>query len=293
MRTRKESLIRFACLAPLLILLAVLIGYPVLDVLWLSTTKSSLIHPEPDFIGLGNFADAFTDSALLTVLRNTLVWTVLVVLLQFLLGLGSAILLSKRIRGAAVLRVLLVIPWVMPGITAGLVWKMLEDPYLGPVNQVLKALGLISGEPAWLGDQGTALFGVILAAVWKGFPMSALMYLAAYRTVSEELRDAARVDGARPWRVFWHVTLPAMAPTIRTTVLLTTIWTFNSFDLIYVMTKGGPGVSSQVLSGHIYRTAFLDVDHGAAAAYGVIAVLVLGVFSALYLRQVRAEGGLR
>jgi ABC-type sugar transport system permease subunit len=290
---RRETLLRLACLAPPVLLLGLLVGYPIVETLWLSLTHSSLIHPDPVFVGFENFATAAASPTFRTVLLNTLVWTVLVVALQFLLGMAAASLLSKRFRGRAVLRVLLVVPWVMPGITAGLLWKMLEDPYLGPINAVLEGLGLVSGDPAWLAEESTALLGVVVAAAWKGFPVSALMYLAAYQNVPAELREAARTDGAGPWRVFWHVTLPSMAPTIRTTVLLTTVWTFNTFDLIYVMTKGGPGVSSEVMSSLIYRTAFVDVDHGASASYGVVSVAVLAVFSVLYLRQVRGAGGLR
>jgi ABC-type sugar transport system permease subunit len=290
---RRETLLRAACLAvPAAVLLA-LIAYPLLDAAWLSLTRSSLINPRPRFTGLANYISAFSDPDFRTIVGNTLVWTAAVVAGQFVLGMASAVLLSKKLAGRAVLRVLLVVPWVMPGITAGLVWKMLEDPYLGPVNALLRGLGLIHGNPAWLADDHTALLGVAVAAIWKGFPMSAVMYLAAYQSVPEELREAAWVDGARPWQVFRHVTLPGMAPTIRTTVLLTTVWTFNSFDLIYVMTKGGPGVSSDVLSSSIYRIAFLDVDRGTASAYGMVSVAVLAVFSVLYLRQVRRAGGLR
>lgn len=290
---RRETLLRLACLAPPLLLLLVLVGYPVGNVVWLSLTHSSLINPVPRFIGLDNYRAAFQDPTFRTVLVNSVVWTVVVVTLQFVLGMVSAVLLSRRFHGRGLLRVLLVVPWVMPGITAGLVWKMLEDPYLGPVNTLLHALGLVHGDPAWLGQESTSLMGVAAAAAWKGFPMSAVMYLAAYQAVPRELREAARMDGARPWQVFRHVTLPGMAPTIRATVLLTTVWTFNSFDLIYVMTKGGPGTSSEVLSSFIYRTAFVDVERGAAAAYGVVSVAVLAVFSVLYLRQVRRAGGLR
>lgn len=291
--SRRETLLRLACLTPAVVLLLCLVGYPIIDIAWRSLTRSTLISPEARFIGLENFVAAFNSPRFRTVLLNTLIWTVAVVCLQSVLGMAAAILLSKQFRGRGLLRSLMVVPWVMPGIAAGLVWKMLEDPYLGPVNSILGALGLIDGNPAWLGEQNTALFGVIAAAAWKGFPISALMYLAAYQGVSHELREAAKIDGARPWRVFWHVTLPGMAPTIRTTVLLTTIWTFNSFDLIYVMTKGGPGVSSEVLSSFIYRTAFINVNYGAASAYGVVSVVILTVFSVLYLRQVRNAGGLR
>ncbi|AXK35002.1 sugar ABC transporter permease [Streptomyces armeniacus] len=290
---RRETLLRLACLAPAAVLLLTLVAWPVLNVCWRSLTHSSLIHPEPRFVGLANFTEAFDSPSFRTVLGNTAVWTLAVVALQFLLGMAAAVLLSRRFHGRGLLRALLVVPWVMPGIVAGLIWKMLEDPYVGPVNALLGAVGLVDGNPAWLGQESTSLLGVIVAATWKGFPISAVMYLAAYQAVPEEQREAARVDGARGWQVFWHVTLPGMAPTIITTVLLTTVWTFNSFDMIYVMTKGGPGVSSEVLSSYIYRTAFLDVDHGSASAYGVVSVAVLAVFSVLYLRQVRRVGELR
>lgn len=292
-KPRRETVLRIACLVPPIALLALLVGYPVLNVAWLSLTRGTMINPIPRFVGLENFAAAFADPVFHTVLVNTLLWTVVVVAFQFLLGMASAVLLSRRFVGRGLLRTLLVVPWIMPGITAGLIWKMLEDPYLGPINAVLSWLGLVTDNPAWLGQESTALFGVVVAAVWKGFPMSALMYLAAYQNVSGELREAARVDGARGWGVFWHVTLPGMAPTIITTVLLTSVWTFNTFDLIYVMTKGGPGVSSEVLSSLIYRTAFVDVDSGAAAAYGVVSVAILAIFSVVYLRQVRRIGELR
>jgi ABC-type sugar transport system permease subunit len=291
-RSRRDTALRWACVAPPLALLAALVAYPVAQTLYLSTTRSTFIRPEPRFVGLDNFVAVLTSDTFLVVARNSAIWTVAVVVLQFVLGMASAVLLSQRFRGRGLLRAVVVVPWVMPGVIAGILWKLLYEPYLGPVNSLLGGLGLTDGQTAWLGGTGTALAAVVLVAVWKGFPLSAVMYTAAYQNVPDELREAARLDGAGTLRVFWHVVLPAMASTIRTTVLLTAVWTFNYFDLVFIMTKGGPGSSTEIFPTFIYRKAFTDVDYGVAAAYGVVSVAVLSVFTVLYLRQLSRTGGL-
>jgi multiple sugar transport system permease protein len=291
-RHRGETVLRIACVTPPLALLAVLVLYPVLDAAYLSFTKSSFIQPVPRFIGLRNYAQLFDSATFLSVLTNSLLWTVAVVAAQFVMGLGSAILLSQRFRGRLLLRSLVVLPWIMPGIIAGVLWKLLYDPYLGPINGIGAAVGLVHGNPAWLGQSSTALVAVIIAAVWKGFPLSTVMYMAAYQNVPAELREAASIDGANVWQAFRAVTLPALAPTIRTTVLLTVVWTFNYFDLIYVMTGGGPGDSTEIFPTFIYREAFKEVRYGVAGAYGVVSVLLLSVFTIVYLRNLKRSGGL-
>jgi len=288
----RETVLRIACITPPLALLAGLVLYPVLETVYLSFTKSSFIQPVPRFVGLRNYVQLLTSPTFIEVLTNSLLWTVAVVAAQFVLGLSSAILLSQRFRGRLLLRSLVVLPWIMPGVIAGVLWKLLYDPYLGPINAVGSALGLVDGNPAWLSQSGTALLAVIIAAVWKGFPLSTVMYMAAYQNVPAELREAASIDGANAWQTFRSVTLPALAPTIRTTVLLTVVWTFNYFDLVYVMTGGGPGESSEIFPTFIYREAFKDVNYGMAGAYGVVSVLILSIFTIVYLRNLRRTGGL-
>lgn len=289
---RKDLIIQILCVLPPIVLLIALIGYPLVQTVYLSVMKSTLIHPEPSFVGFQNFLKIFSSSSFWNVAMNSIVWTVVIVALQFLLGMGAAVILSRRFRGRGFLRAAIVIPWVMPGVIAGVLWKLLYEPYLGPISQVLGAFGLSAESTAFLGNAATALAAVIIVAVWKGFPLSAVMYTAAYQNVPEELREAARLDGANAWQVFRAVTLPSMAPTIRSTIVLTTVWTFNYFDLIYVMTKGGPGESTEIFPTAIYRLAFQDVDYGLSSAYGVVSVLVLGVFTILYLRQLNKSGSL-
>lgn len=291
-RFTRETLLRIVCIAPPIALLVALVAYPLGSAVYLSFTKSSFIHPNAEWVGLANYTSIIGSSTFVRVVVNSLIWTVAVVAVQFVLGMASAILLSQKFRGRLVLRSLVILPWIMPGVIGGVLWKLLYDPYLGPVNAILHGLGLVHGDPAWLGQASTALIAVIVAAIWKGFPLSTIMYMAAYQGVPEELREAATVDGARKWQVFLHVTLPAMAPTIRTTLLLTTVWTFNYFDLIYVMTAGGPGDSSEIFPTFIYREAFQNVRYGVAGAYGVISVVLLSLFTTVYLRQVNKAGGL-
>lgn len=289
---RRETLLRVVSITPPLVLLAALVLYPLISAAYLSFTRSSFISPEPTWVGLENYRVILASETFLTVLKNSLIWTIAVVAAQFVLGLAAAILLSKKFKGRLALRSIVILPWIMPGVVAGVLWKLLYDPYLGPINSVGTSLGLVHGDPAWLSQSSTALAAVVIAAIWKGFPLSTLMYMAAYQGVPNELREAATADGAGPWAVFWHVTLPSMAPTIRTTILLTTVWTFNYFDLIYVMTSGGPGESTEIFPTYIYREAFQNVRYDFAGAYGVISVLLLSVFTIVYLRQLKKSGGL-
>lgn len=288
---RRELALQILCITPPLLLLAGLVGYPVVQTLYLSVMKSTLIDPEPIFVGLRNFASIFTSAQFWAVLVNSVIWTIGITIGQTVLGLLAALILNRKFIGRTALRALVVIPWVMPGVIAGILWKLLYDPSLGPIDQLLSFLG-IGGGVNFLGEPSTALVAVMVVAVWKGFPLSAVMYTAAYQNVPDELREAARLDGAGRWRVFTSVVLPSMAPTIRSTVLLTTVWTFNYFDLTYVMTQGGPGYSTEIFPTAIYRIAFQDVDYGLSSAYGVISVAILSVFTVLYLRQLNKSGSL-
>lgn len=288
---RRELLLQILCITPPILLLAVLVGYPLIQTLILSVAKSTLISPEPVFVGLQNFATIFATSKFWSVLVNSVIWTIGITLGQTVLGMLAALILNRGFIGRTALRALVVIPWVMPGVIAGILWKLLYDPSLGPIDQLLTFIGLGNGTN-FLGDPSSALFAVMVVAIWKGFPLSAVMYTAAYQNVPEELREAARLDGAGPWRIFTSVVLPSMAPTIRSTVLLTTVWTFNYFDLTYVMTQGGPGNSTEIFPTAIYRIAFEDVNYGLSSAYGVISVAILSIFTVLYLRQLNKSGSL-
>lgn len=285
---RHERGLGWVLVAPLMVLLALIVVYPLIQIGWTSLRSSTFIDPVERFVGLENYRRLFDSRNFWKVARQSGLWTVLVVGGQFVVGLAVALLLNQTFRGRSALRALVLVPWVMPGVLAGILWRFMYDPYLGLINYVAGNLGLWNDNPAWLADESTALFAVIVAAIWKGAPFSVLLYLAALQGRSIELMEAARVDGAGAWSSFRHVTLPAIAPVIRSTLILTVIWTFNHFDLIYVMTRGGPGTATEIAPTYLYRLAFTDANFGQATAYGVLTIGVLTAFSVLYLRQLDA-----
>jgi ABC-type sugar transport system permease subunit len=287
---RRQSLLAYLLTTPALIAIGAVVILPVGEIIWLSMTKSSLISPRPTFAGLYNFRALFSSPDFGSVALNTLIWTVTVVFLEFVVGMAVAVLLSQTFHGRWVLRGLVLLPWIMPGVVAGLLWEFLYDPYLGLINQAIAWLGFGHHHIAWLGDTQTALGAVIAAAVWKGTPLSVLIYMAAYQNVPVELLEAAKVDGAGALRRFRAVAIPAMAPVIRTTILLTTIWTFNYFDMIYVMTGGGPGTSTSTAPVYIYQLTFVQANFGLAAAYGLLMIAVLAIFAISYRRQLAKIG---
>jgi multiple sugar transport system permease protein len=159
------------------------------------------------------------------------------------------------------------------------------DPQFGLINSILISLGLTTQKTAWLAQGSTALLALIIAAIWKGFPFSTVMYLAALQNVDREQIEAAQIDGASNWQRFLYVTIPAISGIMRLSVLLTTIWTFNYFDLIWVTTRGGPGQSTQIFPTIIYEIGFMQFNFGRASVFGVIAVLLLSIFMILYVRE--------
>ncbi len=286
----REQWFAWLLIGPTLLLLGILIVYPLFDAIYLSMTKASFINPVPAFVGGDNYRKIFSSNAFPKIVLNSVIWTFFIVAFQFVLGMGTALLLNQSFRGRGLLRALVIVPWVMPGIIGGILWKLMYEPYLGLVNRFLMGMGIIDSFVPWLALPSTALAAIIFAAVWKGAPFSTLMYMAAYQNVSQDLLEAAHLDGANWWQRFTSVVLPEMAPTIRTTILLTTVWTFNYFDLIYIMTRGGPGNSTHIFPTWIYEQAFVKVEYGVAATYGVISIVILLVFSTLYIRELnRAE----
>jgi multiple sugar transport system permease protein len=284
-RPFRGSLLGYALIAPAVVLIGLLILYPLGDAIYLSMTRNSFINPNARFVGLDNYRQILRSPVFREVVQNSIVWTVCVVVVQFVVGIATALLLNQRFVGRGAMRALVIVPWVMPGIIGGILWKLMYEPYLGLVNRFLIGGGIIHHYIPWLAQPDTVMAAIIVAAVWKGAPFSTLMYLAAYQNVSHDLIEAAQLDGANFWQRLRTVLIPEMAPTIRTTVLLTTVWTFNYFDLIYITTRGGPGIASHIFPTYIYELAFVKVQYGLAATYGVVSVVILLVFSSLYIRE--------
>ena len=281
-----DVLTGYAFTSPAIILMLLLIFVPIGFSLYLSLFDTNLIHPNPVYLGLRGFLSIFHSRDALNVIRNSVVWTIVVAFFQFVMGLGTALILNRQFRLRWLGRSIIIIPWVIPGVVAGMVWRLMYDAQFGFLNTLLARLGITSVHIDWLGLPGLAMFSVILTAIWKGFGFSMLMYLAALQTVPTSLYESAQIDGADGVQRFAWITVPHIASVIRTTLLLTAIWTFNYFEIVWVMTGGGPVRSTHIAPTYIYELAFMNFNFGNASRFAVLSFLLVSVLSIQYIRMI-------
>ncbi|MGH3321484.1 MAG: carbohydrate ABC transporter permease [Streptosporangiaceae bacterium] len=238
----------------------------------------------------GNYARLARSTAFLGSLTVTFVFVFATVVLHLLLGGAVAFALNAEIRGRRLWRVLMILPWTMPDVISGLVWKFMYDPTAGIINALLRQVGIIHGYIEWLGSSTLALASVIFADAWRGYPFVMLIILAGLQSTSRELSEAARVDGARWWQELWRVTLPQLRKVILVAVALDTIWQFRRFGLVYNMTGGGPGDATEILSLFIYKNYFKFFNYEYASAVAVtLAVIMLALSIPYVFSVVRRE----
>jgi multiple sugar transport system permease protein len=273
-------------LLPSLLLVAMVAVYPVASGVWLSFQRYNLLRaPVPTFIGLGQYADLWSDSVFWIAARNTVVWVAVGAGSQFLVGLTIALALNRpRLRGIGLLRLGLLLPWLMPTVVAGHMWSLLLDSRLGVVNDLLVHVGLLHGYVAWFAQAETAMGAVLVVDLWKNFPFFTLLLLAGLQGVPEELYEAAEVDGANAWYRFWRITLPLLTPVIVAAVILRVIGLVNAPDLMIILTHGGPGLATHVLSLLAFNSAYTGFNFGAAAAIGTVMLALLMLFTSAYVR---------
>jgi multiple sugar transport system permease protein len=282
----------YAFLVPALLVTAAVILVPVVQTTWMSLHDFVLFRPRNvPFVGLGNFVRALNDPVFWLSLWNSFLWIGLVVGFQFLLGLGTALLLNQSFWWRGLARALVVIPWALPSVIIGLMWTWMYDFNLGIINDVLLRVGLIDMPVAWLARPDTALYGVVLALVWQGFPFFAVMILAGLQTVPQELYEAAEIDGASRFQQFRFVTMPGIAEIVATALLLRTIWVANSLDVILVMTGGGPGYTTHTLPLYAFLKAYSAMEFGYGAALALILTLLLLLVVWAYVRRAARDLG--
>ena len=265
--------------------------FPLLYNIVLSFFKKTIYDMNWSFVGLAQYKKLLTSDTFLNALKNTVIWTVVSVFFQFLIGFICALVISQdRIRFRGIWRCLIMLAWVLPSVIGSMVWKWMYHSDFGILNEILLRLGLIKQALAWTGSKQLALTSAIIVNVWKLFPL-VLMYIeAALQSVPRSLEDAAVVDGANTWRCFTVVTWPHIRPTCITVILLLTIWTLNAFTFIYVLTGGGPGTASQVLSMFINKEAFQNYNFGVASAASTILFVIVAAFSTIYIRSTMGGG---
>jgi multiple sugar transport system permease protein len=267
-------------LLPMLVLVVALIVYPVYRAVWLSLTDKLVGYPER-FVGLQNYFYLAEDDTFRQVVRNSFVFTIGSVGLKVVTGMLMALVLNNVIRGRNFFRGLFLLPWITSTVIIALTWRWMFDafPGRGFFNSVLLDLGLLSRPIAFMATPEGAMMAVIVANWWRGFPFFGVSFLAGLQSIPREQYEAASVDGASAWRRFWHVTLPGLKHVMIVTTLLSFILTINDFNIIYVMTRGGPGSATQIFATYSYQVAFnqLRWGRGVTICLFVVPILVLGI----------------
>lgn len=273
-------------LSPAVLVTLAIVFLPMLQALWMSLHDYVLFRPKSfDFVGLKNFIKAWNDPVFWISLRHTLIWIVLTVPAQMLLGLATALLLNQDFPWRGLARALVIIPWALPSVVIALMWVWIYDSNFGVLNDLLLRIGLIKSSIPWLADPDTALYAVILTLTWQGFPFFAVMILAGLQSIPQSYYEAASIDGASQARQFWHITLPGLSGVLMTATLLRVIWVANSIDVIFVMTGGGPGYSTYTLPLYAFVNARTGLDYGYGSALAVSFTLLLLGFVIVYLRR--------
>lgn len=274
-------------LSPAVLATLVVVFYPMLQAGITSLYYDVLWKPKATrFIGLDNFIAIARDPVFWASLGRTALWIGITVPLQLALGFITALLLNQQFRWRTLARSLILIPWALPSVVIGLMWSWIYHPQVGLLNDLLLRVGVLNTAIPWLASPDTALYSIIAALVWQGFPFFAIMILAGLQTIPANLYEAAAIDGATTWQQFVEITLPGLKSVLVTAVMLRIIWVANSMDVIYVMTGGGPGYATHTLPLYAFKRTYSSMDFGYGSALAVTFALLLLGFIVLYLRRV-------
>ncbi len=279
----RQALTGYLLVLPALILLIGLVAYPFIFAIVISFTDR-VVGRSGDWVGLANFRYLFNQPAFAKTVQNTIILVVVSDIAKLVIGLGLAVLLNLAVPGRGFMRAFIMLPWAMPGFVAFLIWKLLFVPIGGGVNLILTDTGIYTGIIDWLGQKSTALPAVIIATVWRGFPFWTISFLAAMQGVPDELYEAAKVDGATAWQRFRHITLPTIRPVILIVTLMSSIWTANSFENVWIMTQGGPAAATMVFPVLAYFGMQTQrLGEAAAVSVAMIPALLILVFLVTWL----------
>ena len=270
-------------LLPVLLPVLLISFIPLLQGIYIGFTNYEL-GSEINFSGLENYKIMLQDRFLWRSITVGFIWTITVTMLQVGLGLGLALLLNKGLRFTRSYSLLILVPWAMPPIVRGLMWRQMYDPDTGALNLILTQLGLINAPVNWLTSFELAIPAVIIAGVWGELPKAAIFFLAGLKTIPQELYEAAELDGAGNWHIFNKITIPMLKPIMAAVVSLSFMWNFNAFGLVWVLTQGGPGGITRLPMLAAYEEAFRYGYVGYAAAIGNVMVIIISIVLFFYLR---------
>ncbi|MFC5702759.1 carbohydrate ABC transporter permease [Cohnella faecalis] len=267
--TGKDNQLAVMLLSPVFLYLLIVMLFPLLWTVYISFTNKKIGTPS-EFIGLANYWELLTDSMFLKAVLHTLLFTLCSVVAKVVLGTVMALVINEPIRGRNIFRSLLIIPWTLPTVISILIWKWLYSDVGGVLNHILMSMRIVSEPVLWLSDPSMAMFSVILVNVWRGLPFIGISVLAGLQTISHDLYEAASLDGANKWQRFKHVTLPGINSVLYLSALVTTIWTLNDFEIVWLLTGGGPSNATNMISTYSYIVGFINMDVAKAVAVPIL-----------------------
>lgn len=273
---QKDRIFLISLLLPALLLIIFTIGIPIVKSIYMSFFDVTLLSMKNyTWNNFANYQNVFSDGEFFSAVKTTFTYVLGVVIIQFILGMILALVLNSKIKCRKLLRTVVLIPWIIPTIVAALLWMWLFQPQYGVINYVLLEIGFIDKPYEWLSDMYLALPAIIVTALWRQLPFMTTMLLAGMQGISEELYEAAKIDGASSTQTFYYVTLPLLKNTIKTVTLIAIIENFKMFPLFWIMTGGGPLNSTTTLAVLSYETAFTQLDLGKGAAIGSLWLIIV------------------
>ena len=276
---------------PAFLYMLIFVGYPIVRNIILSfqdVNAGNLVRGTKNFIMFDNYVELFQDEVFRTSLFNTLRYTVLCLVFQFLIGFLLALFFNKRFSFAKPVRGILLVPWMIPVTVTALMFKLLFATDIGVINYILRSLHLISKNIEWLTTPGTAMFALVCANIWIGIPFNMILISTGLTTIPKELYESASIDGANKIQTFWSITLPLLKPTIESVLILGFIYTFKVYDLVYVMTSGGPVNATHMLSTYSYKLSFEMFKYSKGSAVANVLLVILLIVGVFYIKATTA-----
>jgi multiple sugar transport system permease protein len=281
----------YGLVAPAVIVLLAITAFPLIYNIWISFHNADYLFPTTfnNLAGVKNYKEMFTGGEFVPSLYRTVGFTVVSVAVELLIGLALALALNRKFRGRAIVRAAILIPWAVPTVVSGLLWKSMFDPQNGFVNYILTQLHLPLAHTTWLAQTWTAWAAILIADAWRNTPFMALLLLAGLQVIPREVYEAAKIDGAGALRTFRRITLPMLKPALMVALIFRTLSSFLIFDIVYAMTGGGPGNSTQVLAYLNWSAMFQGYNYGLAAAISVGLMVISLIIAAVYVVAFRTE----
>jgi len=279
-----EARLAYILLLPAVAVLLAFMFYPIAYVLLMAFFKTNKLSQFTGFAGLQNFVNEMTNPEFWEITGRSMIWTVLAVATKTFFGMVIALVLNVSYRGRKIARMLFIIPWASAVPISSMIWRWVYHPEYGLLNYTLKATGLWSTPPTWLGYPIPAFTATIWVDIWIGIPFMALVFLAGMQAISEDLYESADLDGVNWFQKFFYITLPGIRHIVLIATLLSSLWTFNDFNTIYILTRGGPAGATDILITFIYKTAFEWLKFSRAAVMAFVTFIILTILSIIYAR---------